>query len=117
MDGWGWEDTASRLRTRSAEKPRWARERRSKVATKSPATKRTTKQNATWSAIRQCIKRRRECGSSPPLSANTGFTDEVRRAGAAPNKRAATKARSNENAAVRQSAESVRCAGLSGESM
>jgi len=33
-----------------------------------------------------CIRRRRECGSSPPFSALTGFTDEARSAGDSPKK-------------------------------
>ena len=33
-----------------------------------------------------CIRRRRECGSSPPLSALAGFTGEARKAGDSPNR-------------------------------
>ena len=73
--------TVSRFRIRSAEKPVGWWDSRSKVATNRPATKCTTKQKATCTAISACIRRRRECGSSPPLSALTGLTEEARSAG------------------------------------
>ena len=84
--GWGRWVVVSRLRMRSAENPVGWFESRSNDVTNSPATKWTTKQKATCAAISTCIRRRRECGSSPPLSALTGLTEEARSAGSMPNR-------------------------------
>src|ERR1017187_8414292 len=52
---------------------------------KSPATKSTRTQKATWTAISSCIMCGRICGF-PPFRAPAGFTPETRRADAKPNK-------------------------------
>src|SRR6266446_10510799 len=104
----------SRVRTRSAEKPvgRW--DKRSNVATNRLATKRTRKQKATCKAIKACIKRRRECGSSPPLSVLTGLIAEARTAGSRPNRKVTPRVSTKAKAKTRQSAGRNSRAGLSG---
>jgi hypothetical protein len=72
------------------------------------------KQNATCAATRAFIRRRRECGSSPPLSALAGFTDDARGAGARPNRMVTAKVRATANEVTRQSAGRMRRAGSSG---
>src|ERR1035437_8915880 len=69
--------TISILTIRSDEKPLGWSCKRWKVATNSPATNRTTKQNAVCRAIRARIQRARECELSPPLSASTGRIAEA----------------------------------------
>src|ERR1700722_3608209 len=61
------------------------------------------------------MRRRRECGSSPPLSALAGLTVEARSAGAKPNRSVTPKASAMANPMPRQSAGSDRRSGLSGE--
>jgi hypothetical protein len=64
----------------------------------------TRKQNATCAAISACIRRRRECGSSPPLSALAGLTAEARSAGARPNSSVTPRVSARPNPSTRQSA-------------
>ncbi len=106
--------SASRLRIRSAEKPVGCFDNWSNVATNRPATKCTTKQNATCRAISACIRRRRECGSSPPFIALAGLTPEARSAGARPNRNVTPSASARANPSTRQSAGRTKRAGLSG---
>ncbi len=80
---------------------------------KSPATKSTSTQKATWAPINSRIMRDRRCGS-PPLSATAGFTPDARRAGASPNSIVTANARATPNPSTLQSAGRIRRAGLSG---
>ncbi len=82
---------------------------------KSPATKCTITQKATCTATSACIRRRRECGSSPPLRALTGLTEEARSAGARPNRKVTMRASESAKPSTRRSAGSARRAGVSGE--
>src|ERR1035438_649396 len=106
--------TISILIIRSDEKPLGWPCKRSKVATNSPATNRTTKQNAVCRAIRARIQRARECELSPPLSASTGRIAEARNAGATPKSKLTPRVRTTANASARQSIARERRAGLSG---
>ena len=112
--GWGRWVVVSRLRMRSAENPVGWFESRSNDVTNSPATKWTTKQKAICAAISACISRRRECGSSPPLSALTGLTAEARSAGSMPNRNVTPSASASAKPSTRQSAGSARRAGSFG---
>src|SRR6266481_6731353 len=76
--------------------------------------KKHQKTNTTCTAINACIKRRFECGSSPPLSALTGLTDEARNAGANPKSKVTPSATAKPKPRTRQSAGSASRAGLSG---
>src|SRR5580692_2382224 len=60
------------------------------------------------------MRRRGECGSSPPLRAATGRTAEARRAGSKPSKRTTTIMSPKPKRSTRQSAGRASRAGLSG---
>src|ERR1039458_2264161 len=106
--------TISILTIRSDEKPLGWSCKRWKVATNSPATNRTTKQNAACRAMRARIQRARECGPSPPLSASTGRIAEAPSAGATPESKLTQRVRTTAKASTRQSIARERRAGLSG---
>jgi len=76
--------------------------------------KSTKKQKETCAAINVCIKRRRECGSSPPLRALAGLTAEARNAGAKPNNKVTTRVSATPNPSTLQSAGRTSRAGWSG---
>src|ERR1017187_9851173 len=106
--------TISILIIRSDEKPLDWPCKRSKVATNSPATNRTTKQNAACRAMRARIQRARDCERSPPLSTSTGRIAEARSAGATPNNKLTPIVRTPANASARQSIARERRAGVVG---
>src|SRR5580658_6953013 len=96
---------ASRFKIRSEEKPVGCFDKRFAVLTNRPATKRMRKQKATCTAIRACIKRLREWGSSPPFNAEAGSTEEARKAAGRPNRNVTPRASANAKPSTRQSAE------------
>src|SRR5262245_57997123 len=111
----GPELTTSTLIMRSAENPVGSLESRSNVATKSPATISTTKQNATCTLVTKCINRRLEAGPSPPLSDLAGFTLEARRVGIMPKSTVTTQEMAKPNPSRRESNLSTKRMGLAEE--